>query len=386
MSYFRRYLSFLLIALIAGYAIWTLNRPAINSQERELFHKKIPALIISSSGQNLDKGNLLGVQAYIHGYEYLDKEQFYRSMESYLLAALDKNLLNRNTLVIYPEHIGTPLFLLGEKKTILQKKSLSEAVHFTLLTNPLAFSRQVLLHSQAKPIPELHFLLMYKARQMKTVYVQTFATLARMYQVDILAGSILLPDPVLRDDKLSIGKGNIRNVSLLFDSQGRIHKLFGKKNPSHPEQKLMNVQADTMPDIETTIADKQIAVMISHESLHTNYYKQIDSPTDMVVSPACVWDFHSIHWQDTDIFQKNLAENKLPIPEVEKDAQNIKNWLNFSIPGKLAYTQARYGMQIFMKGKLFDLPFLGYSYTYDRFGKLEVLISDNQPALVNQWL
>lgn len=128
-------------------------------------------------------------------------------------------MLSERTIVVLPEHVGTGLFALGEKPEVQQARTLRDAMQWMALSNPGSYLRA--LTGNQGDDRRTGAVLRLKARQMAEDYQAIFGGLAREFGITLVAGSIVLPEPYLENDRLRIGDGPLRQVSLTFDGRGK---------------------------------------------------------------------------------------------------------------------------------------------------------------------
>lgn len=207
----------LLVLAIGGLAIylnWTGDRrsgPLLSD---------LRTLPIHSVGVPGDDGNLLGIETRLQPADYQSPERLRLKFATYLDQAREAGLLNPRTIVVLPEHVGTGLFALGEKPEVQQARTLRDAMQWTALSNPGRFLR-ALTGNQQKDDRRTAAVLLLKAKRMAEAYQAIFGELAAHYGVTLVAGSIVLPEPRLKDGRLRIGDGPLRQVSLTFDRSGQ---------------------------------------------------------------------------------------------------------------------------------------------------------------------
>lgn len=175
---------------------------------------------IESQGSPGEAGNLLAIETRLLPADYQSRERLRLKFATYLEQAREAGLLNPRSVVILPEHVGTGLFAAGEKPEVQQARTLRDAMQWTALSNPREYLQR--LFGNAADDRRTHSVLKLKARRMAGDYQQIFSDLARDYGVTLIAGSIVLPEPYLQDGRLHPGDGPLRQVSLSFDSQGRV--------------------------------------------------------------------------------------------------------------------------------------------------------------------
>lgn len=214
-----RKLSILLVTLIVAgcllaFLLWAERRPDAH------YLSDLRSSISSEPAPAQARGNLLMIRPQLYPMDYQSPAHLRLKLAAALDNARDAGLLGPDTLVALPEHIGTWLLARGEKVEFYQARSRQEVRDWLLLGNPLLAIKALLLNLDAERLDEA--LLRMKAEQMADDYQQLFAGLAREYQVTLLAGSILLPEPRVEDGRLRSGEGPLRNLSLVFSPQGTI--------------------------------------------------------------------------------------------------------------------------------------------------------------------
>lgn len=214
-----RTLSLLFVTLIVGsclaaFLIWAERRPEAH------YLSDLRSSISSEPAPAQVRGNLLLIRPQLYPSDYQSPAHLRLKLTAALDNARAAGLLGPNTLVVLPEHIGTWLLARDEKAEFYQTRSRQEVRDWLLLGNPLLAIKALLLNLDADRLDEA--LLRMKAAQMAEDYQSLFAGLARDYQVTLLAGSILLPEPRVEDGQLHSGDGPLRNLSLVFSAQGHI--------------------------------------------------------------------------------------------------------------------------------------------------------------------
>lgn len=204
----------LLGSSLAAFLNWAEKRPAAH------YLSDLRSVIDNPPAAQPASGNLLLIRPQLAPADYQSPEHLQLKIASALDDARQAGLLDANTLVALPEHIGTWLLARDQKPELYQTRSRQEARDWLLLGNPLLAVKALLLNLDADRLDEA--LLRMKAEQMARDYQQVFSTLARQYGVTLLAGSILLPEPRVRDGQLTSGDGPLRNLSLVFAPDGTI--------------------------------------------------------------------------------------------------------------------------------------------------------------------
>ena len=212
----RKLVFLVLIALFAMLAGWVAQRP--------VFHylsdlRSSLAVDLATTPAAASTGNLLGIEPELFALDYGNPERLRLKLDAYLDNARRLGLLGAHTVVVLPEHLGTPLALMGEKPEVYAALRTEDAFRWLVLGNPLRFARAWFQAEDDQRLADS--LLRMKAWDMASAYQQLFAGLARRYQVTLVAGSIVLPGPTLEDGELKVGDGPLRNVTLVFGPQGQ---------------------------------------------------------------------------------------------------------------------------------------------------------------------
>lgn len=208
------------LLLLAGAGLlifldWAKERPTIH------YLSDLRTQVISPPPPSVRHGNLLTIRPQLFPFDYQSPTHLRLVLAAALDAARDAGLLNAQTLVVLPDHIGTWLLATGEKPEFYRARDRLEVRNWLLLGNPLLAMNVLLRNLDANRLDEA--LLRMKAEQMAADYQSLFGGLAREYGVTLQAGSILLPEPRIDDDgQLHSGSGPLWNLSLVFGPDGRI--------------------------------------------------------------------------------------------------------------------------------------------------------------------
>ena len=208
------------LLLLAGAGLlifldWAKERPTIH------YLSDLRTQVISPPPPSVRHGNLLTIRPQLFPFDYQSPTHLRLVLAAALDAARNAGLLNAQTLVVLPDHIGTWLLATGEKPEFYRARDRLEVRNWLLLGNPLLAMNVLLRNLDANRLDEA--LLRMKAEQMAADYQSLFGGLAREYGVTLQAGSILLPEPRVDDDgQLHSGSGPLWNLSLVFGPDGRI--------------------------------------------------------------------------------------------------------------------------------------------------------------------
>ena len=192
------------------------------ARERPAFHylSDLRTQVISPPPPSVRHGNLLTIRPQLYAIDYQSPAHLRLVLAAALDAARDAGLLNAETLVVLPDHLGTWLLATGEKPEFYRARDRLEVRNWLVLGNPLLAVKVLLRNLDANRLDEA--LLRMKAEQMAEDYQTLFGGLAKEYGVTLQAGSILLPEPHLDNGQLHSGSGPLRNLSLVFGPDGQI--------------------------------------------------------------------------------------------------------------------------------------------------------------------
>jgi hypothetical protein len=217
-------------------------------------------LPIESQGQAGSAGNLLGIETQLMPADYQSPERLRLKFATYLDQARDAGLLNARTIVVLPEHVGTGLFATGEKPEVQQARTLRDAMQWTALSNPWDYLRALFDNEGEDRRTEA--VMKIKARQMANDYQQIFGGLAEAYGVTLVAGSIVLPEPYLKEGRLRSSSGPLRQVSLSFTADGSIlGPLQYKRELSRYERRYSEAPEQSTASVLQTPAGR-LAVLL----------------------------------------------------------------------------------------------------------------------------
>jgi hypothetical protein len=374
--YLLYFLSFALIILF----IQIFSGESLRDQDYKQIHEKMPLIISSSVGKNTQNGNILGIQTFIHPTDYSDEKRFYEKMDFFIQEAKQRGFIRTGkTTLVFPEYIGSPLFLLNEKKEVLFAKDGNSALKKMILKYPLEFFLNYLKSSSEDKL--FASILRLKSQQMYDVYIRTFSKLAGIYEVSIVAGSILIPASIYFDDPKAMG---FVNANYVFSKNGKMIRKSIKTKPFEYEKRLSLLTEEPVKKEQI----EKFLVLLSNDSLYKESYPAVE--LDYVFSPSCIFDFSNINWNDTSIIENSSAPlDKINVPGGDSQLENHKNWLGYSLKEKIKLSNAKVGIQIFARGDFYGATFMGYSNAVIKDGrqtKQEVMISDNQPGFINIWL
>jgi hypothetical protein len=335
-------------------------------------------------GNDRRRGNLLGIEPFMIPQDYASEASFFHKLNSYLLTAQHENYLNEKTIVLFPEHIGTWLVLAGESSKIFQAATLAAAEKAMVFRHPWRFLQQ-LLRSSEKGRMEAAFFRM-KAHQMAKIYQSVFSRLAQDYSVTIVAGSIVLPVTQISDQQLVINDGPLYNTSVVFRPDGTpspppIRKVFPIANELGF---ITPASLGNMSSFETPAG--RLGVLICADSWFPQAYAALEEQKIDLLAVPSYEVFGIPKWNGTwHGYSGWPAPPDADVNDIEKISE-AQAWNKYSLAGRIQFSGARYGMNVFLRGQLWDQDLGGWPATLLRGNDVFVEEQTRQAAILSLWL
>lgn len=345
----KRVISFVILALFI-WLIW-----AYQGRKSELPTPKSYLTTVSSINafDTLDR-SLVGIQPYMVLTDYLSQQNFRQKVDLYLQEAKGMGMLHEQSIVLFPEYMGTWLVIQDEKRSVSEKLSLQSAMTLMVGSNIFKFLIQLPLTIGAEDKAAAAIFRM-KARKMANTYFETFSELAQQYQVHIAAGSIILPGAGINNGELYIDQSKpLENVSFIFGPDGKIiGNPIRKAFPIESEQPFLSAaSADQIPVFSLPFA--KTALLICADSWYEEAYQNANSQgAEVILVPSyCtgtgtmdnLWGGYSGYPEPENVAMDDIQKI------TEKEA-----WAKYALPGKIKSTSAKVGMNVFLRGEFWDL-------------------------------
>lgn len=349
-------------------------------------------------GANTGNGNLLGIQAYMTPKDYRSEDMFLAKLDFYLALAQKNGWIDPKTIVVFPELIGFYLFTLHETDDVYAAPSLVGAAARILRNHQAELSNRSIRIASGDPIQQARRLLLeFKAPVMAQAYQRVFSTLASRYHVTIIAGSILLSGPSVRDGNLVTDiSGPLHNVSAVFETDGElVPDLVLKVFPTYEEVQELGVkpgEVSSLPVLAT--ASGTLGVVICADSWYPQAFQTLrQKGAKIVVTPSHYADPARMGalWNGYSLSPGLDAPGDVK-PDDIGQLTEAGAWLKYAMPGRIGNTplqaaRFRYGMTVFTRGEFWDETSAGgFPFLLDH-GKL-VRLADRSgaPAVVSFWL
>jgi len=372
------YLIISISVLLFCYNIWSL----LDRKPPNVFSEGC-STELEEFGTNSGQGNIVGIQPKVSPIDFANETNFFNKLDAYLQEAKQANYLMENTVVLFPEYIGTWLVVAGEKEGVYTANNITEAAKLMISSNLAKF---LLTYLDAPQVPDRvkYSLFAMKSAEMADIYHRTFSQLSNKYQVTIVAGSILLPEPIIKNNTLKVSKGNLYNVSVIYKADGKPYSEIIKKvfltSDEQPFTKSSKI--NQLPVFDLPIG--RTSVLICADSWYLENYQYLDSQKAEI---ALIPSFCS---SDGKMTEKWKGYDGYPTPDdVEKsDIGTISEqnaWLKYSLSTRSKETSIKQGMNVFLRGRLWEMGSDGNAIILkDKETKLSASI--NGATIVCLWL
>ena len=345
-------LSMALIAALTTYAMWAADRPV----GHYLSDLRIDLAV--DQGIPGTHGNLLGIQPELFPTDYQSPARLHRKLAAYLQKAEQQGLLNEKTIVVLPEHVGTWLMVSGEKDELYQATTLKEAMNWLAASNPLKFARAWIGAEGDNRLDDAH--LRMKAKGMAKDYQALFGGLAKEFNVTLVAGSIVLPEPSIIDGRLKIGRGALFNSSVVFGRDGlpigqpqrQIHPVFDQTD-------VIAANGEHAMNVVDTPAGR-LGVLIGSDSWYPDNYRKLNEQgAQLVAVPAYVMGRGA--WDQPWRGYKGLATPS-SVSLKAGELSEGQAWQRLTLTAQPPSSQAIGGMSVFLRGQFWDKGSAGHSF------------------------
>ena len=335
-------------------------------------------------GSDRGRGNLLGIEPFMIAQDYACEESFFKKLNGYLLTAQREKCLSEKTIVLFPEHIGTWLVLAGERPIIFRAASLQVAERVMVVRHLLPFLSH-LIRSKEKGRMEAALFRM-KAPQAAEIYQNVFSRLAREYSATIVAGSIILPVSRIEGCRLVLQGGALYNTSVVFGSDGKpdpslIHKAFPTADelpftaPATPRD---------IPSFDT--AAGRLGVLICADSWFPQAHAVLN---EQEIELLAVPSYSALGMQKWKELWFGYDGWETP-PDVDaNDVGRITEaqaWNKYALAGRIRSSGATYGMNVFLRGKLWEQDLGGGPATLVRGQDVFIEGQTQKAAILSLWL
>ncbi|MDF3820702.1 hydrolase, carbon-nitrogen family protein [Leptospira sp. 96542] len=324
----------------------TLSLPAEEDKEVTKPEVAWSDIKIRTNGADRKYGNIIGMQTVLRHTDFVKEEWWKERIEELLSKGKTANLYDRKTIIVFPEHVGSGLVFLDEKSRFIESRNLKNA-----------------LETKGEQV-SLKKLYYEKSERMLDVYVRTFSELSKKYNVPILAGTIVLPNPKIVKGSIVLDKeGPLYNVSIPFSADGRVMDLLVKKTTLSKEEEETYNAGEKNQDRVWVVPGWKVAVFIGQEVFDASLYDALKTrPLDGMVSPAAV---HSdMKWNGTAL-------------------DDLTVWKNEGMPKYIKTTKALDLVQVFLMGNFFENQWKARTFNVRDFVNEDTADSSEFPTILN---
>lgn len=366
-----------------GYAVYSSTGRPLEKTAVELHLRGTASFALPEAHPADHSGtNLLAIQPYMLTEDYASGERFEAKLDGYLAVAKAQGFLSERTVVIWPEYIGTWLAAAEERREVYEAPHLQQAMTTLVLSNLFSFLRWLPFADAQDRLKGALFLM--KARRMAALYEQVFGRLAARYRIVLVAGSTVLPDPTVQDGHITIGSGPLYNTSAVFGPDGRLlGPLVRKLFPTKDELPFLRAgKPDDLPVFATPAG--KLGVLICADSWYpTPYEKLRQKGAEVIAVPSYLATAGA--WQSPWHGYSGSAAPAGVDPADIGRISEAQAWLKYALLGRLRETRARIGVNVFLRGRLWDLGEDGTSYFATPSGPL-LGSSESGAQILNLWL
>src|SRR5450759_2769361 len=152
---------------------------------------------MTAVGTNTRRGNLLSIQPYMLPADYTSADTLYAKLEGYLDAARQAGWINPLTIAIFPEYIGTWLVVSGEDAAVYAADHIASGIRLMVMRRFFPFIKAFLTAKEKDRLTASVFRM--QPARMARDYQAVFSKLAKRFVLTIVAGSILLLAPPVKE-------------------------------------------------------------------------------------------------------------------------------------------------------------------------------------------
>jgi predicted amidohydrolase len=316
--------------------------------------------------------------------DYSDKERFFMAMDRYLGAAQDNGWLNPKSIVVFPEYIGTWLVAANENNLVYSAQTTAEAIQYLISAHQADFAKEMQEAGRYAADTVRYSVFKIKSQQSAQIYHKVFSRLARKYQVTIAAGSILLPEPRIEAGQLNVADGPLYNVSVIYKPDGTPYNQIARKSYLTSSEVAFTAEGnpDNLPVFDTPAG--KIGVLICADAWYPLAYSVLRrQQVDLILVPSfkaldAVLD---LLWRG---YNNHPAPDDVDLTDIGKITEE-QALLKYSLAGRMSSSGAQCGMNVFLRGAIWEMNTDGYTITVyqDQVFKGKYV---SGTALFNQWL
>lgn len=370
----------LIIAITVFYYYWSVSD---RTAENKLLAAQTPEIELVRQGTDSGKGNLVGIQPYLTAQDYSTESRLFSLLDTYMQTLQQAERINPKTIVVFPEYIGTWLVVMHEKHALYEKATINEAMTLMALSNLW----QVVYYVVTAPAVNdriAYGLFAMKAEKVCEAYQSIFSRLAKKYGCTIVAGSVVLPEPYVENGELHTRKGELFNMTAVFDTNGKIVPPLVKKMYPISAEQGFTCQADTkqMPVFQTPAG--RLAVLICADSWYPQAYENLAGKADLIAVPSLA-DTDSA-WRSAWSGYNGFAA---PADVDTSDYRRISEgqaWAKYSMSKRAPRVGIKRGINVFFTGNIWDMHPEGRMLMLQNDSLYVLEPAIRKGRIVNMWL
>jgi hypothetical protein len=370
-----------LITGITGFFYFESNYQKLKQVEYTKLQESTPdETFITSIGTDKNYANMVAIQPYMIPADYSSETRFYEKLESYIIKAKRSGFLKERTTIIFPDHIGTPLYLIDERREVYTSKTIDD-----MFSNLNSTKYPNLKRTNFTTKTDLtKYLLDEKSNLVKDTYISTFSKLALFYKVNILAGSIVLPISSLSNGELNFIEKDRKVYGFMFDNKGKITQKVERKFLYSFETDFLIPGKPPEEGLVVPGIPNKMAVLFSGDTLLPISYTRIIQVTDLWVSPVFKLSTENMDYSKIEISGEIQNPTKSNYKESDSLLTNRELWNKFSTPGRHASTSSKSYLQVFLNGEFYDFKLDSWTCGNSKSsGKQEFIEPRRTSAILN---
>lgn len=304
-------------------------------------------------GEDRGAGSVLAVQPAVEPADFASADRLHEKLDMYLQDAAAHGALDATTVVLFPEHIGTWLVAAHEKRRVYEAKDLATAASLLCASNLPLFVRE---YVRAPALDKASWALFaFKADVIARSYEAVFGQLASTHRCTVVAGSVVLPDPVVVDGRILPSDGPLMNVSFTFGSHG---KPLGPPAPRcfpDPGEQGFTEAGDVadLPVYPTPAG--RVGVLVGRDAFFATAHHALGQRgVDLVCVPAFL-DGDQAWTRGFAGTPGSALPPDIPASDIGRLTE-AEAWLSHGPPARLGQSMARAQVTAFLKGRLWDRP------------------------------
>lgn len=371
-----------IILLVTAYLIWSSYGRVYSIQA---VYPRYVIGNVEQLGTNSGKGNLIALSPYMHTYDFSSKEAYYNMLHYYFNLAKQKQLIKDSTIVVMPEYTGTWLIAANEKKEVYTDTSLNDAMKTIVLSNLLKYGFNYLRSDEANPTEAAIFRT--KAQQMLEIYQTSFSAIAKQFKVTVVAGSIVLPEPSVKDGQININpNGKLYNVSAVFDANGKVMApLTYKKFPIEDEKAFTTAATKNEIPVYNTPAGR-LAVLICADAWYPENYEALNKQDVQLLAVPCFISGNGVMQEKW----RGYTGAPTPADVAKQDNESLSEeqaWIKYSTNRSASAASIKLSAFVFLRGDFWNMGSDGTTLLWKNNSTLLTKTAEEKTgSIINCWL